>query len=518
MTDILIKALQQATRYSHPVSEFEVIETHLSYVILTGEFAYKIKKPLNLGFQDFSTLEKRKFYCELEVQLNKRLAPHIYIEAFPITGTPANPELNGQGAVIEYAIKMHQFKQDCLLSHMAQENKLGNAIIEDIALQTAQFHLKATACDPNVDFGNPEAVYAPMSENFNALKTLKASKNYTHEISQLEAWCHHQFNNLKALLATRKKNGFIRACHGDFHLGNMVLLDNKATIFDCIEFNESFRWTDVMNDIGFLAMDLDRNHLSHLSHLFINKYLEQSFDYQGTLLLKFYQSYRAMVRAKISALQLDQVAEDSPLNQKLKQDLQDFLQLGLSYASASKPTLSITFGLSGSGKSLYTEQMLMQTGAIRLRADIFRKHLFGFNVFESSLPHQKEQLYSQDATKHVYTNLQTTARLLLQAGISVIIDATCLKAWQRDLFSALAQELEVPFSIYTFDAPLERLQERVKLRAKVKQDPSEADQAVLQMQIALLEPLSTAEKDLSIAVNSAEIDSMISAYSWLLHK
>lgn len=511
MANTLLQTLQNPAIYPHPVSGFEVIETHLSWILLTGDFAYKIKKPLNLGFQDFTTLEKRKRYCELEVILNKRLAPSVYIKALPIRGTVDAPSLEGKGNVIEYAVKMNQFEQAYLLSNLISQNKITPTIIKEIAAQSAQFHLNAQVCDPASDFGTPDSVNAPIIDNFIALKSLPASRDYLNEITQIEQSSTQQFQSLKSLLAYRKAHGFIRATHGDFHLGNMVLINQHPVIFDCIEFNESFRWTDVMNDVCFLAMDLDHHHLNALSHLFVNDYLEQTFDYEGAQLLLFYKSYRAMVRAKISALQLNQVEPQSEFAQKLKLDLRHFLSLGLDYIKNPQPTLCITHGFSGSGKSLYTSHLMMQTGAIRLRADVFRKHLHKLNVLEPTPENVKEMLYSEQTTRKVYEALHDTAKMLLQAGRSVIIDATCLKQWQRSLFSQLANNLSLAFTIYAFEAPPEKLQARLGLRATFK-DPSDADEQVLLKQQQSFDALTEDEKSKTVIIDAAQIDGLIEKY------
>lgn len=299
MSNHLIQALQKPELFPHHVGHFEVIETHLSWVILTGPFAYKIKKAVNLGFQDFTTLEKRKYFCEKEIMLNQRLAPSLYTSVVPITGTESSPSLTKVGPIIEYAIKMHQFSQTNLLN----QHPLSLSTIEDIASQLALFHQKTELCSPDFSYGSPDDVFVPIQDNFNTLRTLTTANTYHTDIDHIEKWAQNTFIKLHPLIKKRKKIGWIRACHGDLHLGNIVLVDEKPLIFDCIEFNEPFRWIDVMNDLGFLKMDLDRSGVSDLGHYLINCYCERTLDYEGLLLLRFYQCYRAMVRAKVAAFQ-----------------------------------------------------------------------------------------------------------------------------------------------------------------------------------------------------------------------
>lgn len=494
MSEVLIQALQNPALYPHAVSGFEVIQTHLSWILLTGHYAYKIKKPLDLGFQDFTTLEKRKYYCELEVILNKRLAPQIYIEALPIMGSSSYPKLDGKGEAFEYAVKMHQFPQTALLSNLAKTKQLNKNIIEEIARQIATFHLEAPICSMYRLWGRPEEVFAPIQENFTALKQLTIASPFLRQILFIEQWATNQYHLLQTFLSQRKTNEYIRACHGDLHLGNMVLLDNKPVIFDCIEFNESFRWTDVMNDVGFLAMDLDHHALSGLGNLFVNKYLENTGDYQGTPLLRFYQCYRAMVRAKISALQLQQISAENPLYENLLKDLQDFLSLAVQYATSSTPTLTITFGVSGTGKTTYTESLLMHQGGIRLRSDILRKQMHGLSPNTSTTLREKQKIYSEQATQSLYYKLQALAQTLLQSGLNVIVDATCLKQWQRKLFIELAQQLQIKLEILAFEVPIDILQHRIEKRAILAKDASEADSEVLSLQLRSLEPLTEEER------------------------
>lgn len=510
MSESLIQALQNPQVFAHATSGFEVIQTHLSWVILTGKYAYKIKKPLNLGFQDYTTLEKRKYYCELELALNKRLAPQIYLEVVKITGSIQNPHLDGTQEPIEYALKMNQFSQQDLLNNLVTKGKITATIIEDITKKLASFHQDAPIDIDNSAFGTPSVVFAPIQDNFQALKQLPASQPFLEEIKLIENWASERYLSLKTLLSERKKSGFIRRCHGDLHLGNIVMIANEPVIFDCIEFNESFIWTDVMNDVGFLAMDLDHHQLRQLKQLFINNYTEITNDYLGMKLLTFYQSYRAMVRAKVSALQLNQLEQASELKTKLNKDLEAFLHLAKGYTQTISPKLFMTYGTSGSGKTLYSEKLLKEIdGAIRLRSDVIRKQLFSLAPNEPSAPHHHEKLYSQETTQTVYHKLVDIAKALLSHDHTVIIDATCLKAWQRELFIDLAKTLNVPWEILAFKAEPEILKQRIQLRLMHHKDASDASIEILNKQLSTLEPLSEFENAKATWISSGEVDALI---------
>jgi uncharacterized protein len=469
--------------FPHTFEGFEIIETHISWVLLTGLFAYKIKKPVNLGFQDFTTLEKRKYFCEKEVELNRRLAPELYLGMVPITGTLDRPSFKASGEIIDYAVKMHQFSQDNLLNQLVKRNELSLSMMEALATQLAHFHDAAEQCDSSLPYGSPDDLILPMQDNFSAINTLPARLTHEPLLDSIKHSIETLYQTLIPLLEKRKAHGWIRACHGDLHLGNMVMVNNVPIIFDCIEFNERFRWIDVINDVAFLTMDLDHVSQTALGHYFINRYVELTNDYEGVLLLRFYQCYRAMVRAKVSAFQLQMDITETQRH-ALKHDFERFLQLAKHYTSVTTPSLTITVGLSGSGKTYESQQLLMKTGAIRLRSDILRRRLFG----------QSHDRYSASATQTVYETLVTSAEKLLEANYSVIIDAACLKKWQRERFLSLANRLQVPFKILLLEAPLDELRQRIQNRQKEGRDPSEATVEFLELQNKEQEPLSEQEK------------------------
>lgn len=499
----LVHALQNPNIYPHETSQFEVIQTHLSWIILTGSYAYKIKKPLNLGFQDFTTLEKRKYYCELETILNKRLAPELYIDVVAITGTAAAPQLNGTSPPIEYAIKMHQFSQKHMLSLMASENRLTPEITKGIAEQLASFHLKAEKAASESTYGSLASVIAPMRDNFETLFDMPITKPWHAILKKLSAFTEEKNKSLQHILENRKKEGWIRATHGDVHLGNIVLFNEVPIIFDCIEFNENFRWTDTMNDVGFLFMDLMHKNLPALAYIFINHYLEISGDYEGLALLSFYACYRAMVRAKITGFQMAQIDPTSPQFQQLYTEMEAFIKLAETLTTPVKATLSITVGVSGSGKSTYTEKLMTQQGALRLRSDVVRKQLLNLPLYESTPDTQKATVYSEETSRLVFDKLKEYAKFYLQQGQSVIIDATCIKFWQRTLFASLAQELKLPFKIFAFDADLNELATRLEKRQKLKQ-VSDATLDVVQSQLKNFDALTAQEKAITTFVKNNE--------------
>jgi hypothetical protein len=445
-----------------------LIETHISWVLLTGPFAYKIKKPVDLGFLDFTALEARRRFCEEEIRINRRLAPEIYLGVVPITGTPEAPRLGGQGEPFEYAVKMLQFPEEDRLDHRLRDGRLQPSEIDELAELIADFHGRVDKAPADSPFGTPETIRNAVDE---CLDPLKGFRN----VETLRAWCGTEFGRLEEVFRERKAAGFVREGHGDLHLANIVFFRGRAVPFDAIEFSETLRWIDVMNEIAFTVMDLEERGAEALAGRFLNLYLEKTGDYEGLRVLRYYKVYRALVRAKVAQIRTAQGDRNS------EKERDDYLDQALRFTRPDPPRLWITHGLSGSGKTHGTQKLLEDSGAIRVRTDVERRRMFGSN-------------YSPEATLAVYGRLAEIARLLLREGYPVITDGTFLKRSERDAFLAIAQDRSVPFRILDFQAPESVLRERVLRRRSEGRDASEADLKVLEMQKAVDEPLSDEEK------------------------
>ena len=501
--DRLIQALTDRSVYEHPTTEIAVLQTHISWVVLTGPYAYKVKKPVNLGFVDFSTLTKRHFFCQEELRLNRRLAPQLYIEVVAIYGTPERPRWHAAGAPIEYAVKMVQFAQETLLSQLVDTGQLHGAHIDRLAHEVSAFHARIATADPLSRFGAPEAIYQPVQENFRHLfDTIDDPVRQAHARA-LEAWCQRTFAARRAAFVARKRDGFVRECHGDMHLGNMILLDDDVVIFDCLEFNEDLRWIDVASDVAFLTMDLEDRGRPDLAHRFLNGYLEATGDYGSLVLLPFYLTYRAMVRAKVAGIRLGQSGLAPEEAKHVREAFGSYLDLAERYTRPSRPRLVITHGVSGSGKTYSTQRLVEATGAIRMRSDVERKRLFGLAPLERSTGRSTLNLYTPEATQRTYTQLAQQAALVVEAGWTAVVDATFLTRAQRDAFRRLAARLGVPFTILEFRADAETLRRRVAHRSAQGHDASEADVAVLHGQLAALESLTAAEQTYALTVDTA---------------
>ncbi|MDB5981924.1 MAG: hypothetical protein JWQ69_2939 [Pseudomonas sp.] len=504
MSQSLIAALQNPALYPHPVDSFQVIETHISWVLLTGPFAYKIKKPMNFGFLDFSTLSAREHFTAEELRLNQRLTSDLYLEVLPITGSAEAPQFGGEGQVIEYALKMRQFPQSQLLSTLQANGELTTAHIDAMAQQIAEFHLHAPHVPLDNVQGTPEAVMAPVLQNFEQIRPFLSEKSDLQQLEALQAWAESSFERLKGLFTQRKTDGFIRECHGDIHLGNATVIDGKVVIFDCIEFNEPFRFTDVYADISFLAMDLEDRGLKCLSRRLISQYLELTGDYQGLELLNFYKAYRALVRAKVALFGLS--ADADPIQRATTfRQYRNYANLAESYSAIPSRFLVITHGVSAVGKSHVAMRLVEAAGAIRLRSDVERKRLFGENG-------ENGGIYTADASTATYQHLHTLADLVLRAGFPVVIDATYLKREQRDAAAKAAEASGAPFLILDCNAPQAVIAGWLAQRQAQNVDPSDATLEVIEAQQASREALDADEvlRSKRVETNvSSDLDALV---------
>lgn len=500
----LLQALQHPSIYDHPVQEFQILETHISWVLLTGPFAYKIKKPVNLGFVDFSTLERRRYFCAEELRLNRRLAPDVYLNVVAITGTPEEPGFGGVTPAIEYAVKMKQFPQQNLLTHILHHGQLHAAHIDGLAKQIADFHARIQVAGPESPFGFPDALAKPVLANFHYLPTEASSLLGEDRLKALRHWTEREHENLHEIILKRKSEGFIRECHGDLHLGNMALIDDRVVIFDCIEFNDTFRWIDVMSELAFIVMDLIDRGRPDFAYRLLNGYLEYTGDYEGLAMFQYYLTYRAMVRAKVAGIRLEQEEEEGAESISTQNELKGYLELAECLSQPTQASLILMHGLSGSGKTTIAQLILETIGAIRIRSDIERKRLYGLSPEARSEQVSHTSIYGSGATESTYKKLEDLAERMLEAGFIVIVDATFLKTIQRQPFQRLAERKHVPFLIFDVFTSKSTMQERVRKREESQIDASEATVTVLEDQIRHQEPFGSEERPFVVRIQNDE--------------
>lgn len=495
----LIRALLRPEIYDHPCESIRLRETHISWIVLTGPYAYKIKKPVDFGFLDFSTLEKRRFYCQEELRLNRRLAPQLYLQVVAITGSPEAPRLHGSGPVVEYAVKMRQFDENDLLAALAEHGRLSEDHLLPLAHRIARFHRQAAQAGADQPYGEPTVIQQAALENFAQIDTARLDRSLRTIIAELEAWTRDSFARLQPVMIERKRGGWIRECHGDLHLGNIVWWQGQPLPFDCIEFNPALRWIDVISEIAFTVMDLAAWDCRPLGFRFLNEYLSDTGDYPGVRLLRYYLVYRAMVRAKIAWLSATQREGSEALQQRFRR----YLHLARDLSRPQRPALYITHGFSGSGKSYACRRLAAHLPALHLRSDVERKRLAGLPAEAVTRSRPAGGIYGVDFTERTYDRLLEEARIIVTAGFAVIVDATFLNRRFRDRFRRLASELSVPFRILDFQADEPILRRRITARQRHRRDPSEADLRVLEYQHRHHDPLDEQERRLTVTFDTS---------------
>lgn len=500
----LIKALSEASAYQHEVTAVKIVETHISWVLLTGKYAYKIKKPVNFGFLDFSTLEKRRFFCHEELRLNRRLAADLYLDVVPVTGSFNHPEMEGEGEVIEYAVKMIQFPAGFTLSELAESGRLDADEIDQITGTIANFHETVAKAGQTSPYGSRECIKHWFVENFDHIKPLLAEDKHKQQLQAIRTWGDHEWESKAGLMQLRKQEGYVRECHGDLHLSNMTLINGKVILFDCIEFNPKLRWIDVISEIAFLVIDLLHFGYESFAYRLLNQYLQHTGDYHGLALLRYYLVYRAMVCAKVSLLRHAQQPNDAGSNQTILK-YTEFANQAEHFTKTGHALLIITHGYSGSGKSTFASQLAEKIGGVQLRSDIERKRLFGYQAQDQTGSSLDSGLYAQEASRKTYLYLAECAKVVIESGFSAIIDGTFLKTGQRELFRKLAAECGVQLLIVDFQASDEELSRRLRQR---QNDASEATIDVLRHQQQSEQPLSAEEQAYVITIDTESGNSL----------
>jgi aminoglycoside phosphotransferase family enzyme/predicted kinase len=490
----LIRDLLEPAAYPHEVRQIQLVETHISWVILTGEFAYKVKKPVALGFLDFSTLQDRLHFCEEELRVNRRTAADLYLGVVPIGISPDGARVGLEPAV-EYAVQMRQFPHAARLDRCLQAGGLDDTDMQTLAATIAGFHAGlGPREDINAAFEVERAV-KPARNNFMHLDPAVFDDESQQRLAVIEAWTLQQADALAPVFEGRARQGAIRECHGDLHLENLLLQEGRFVPFDALEFNPNLRWIDVANDIAFLAMDLMARERADLAYAVLNGWLEETGDYDSLSVMRFYLVYRAMVRAVVTAIRRRQSGVQPNASARL--DARRYVELAADLVDTPPASLYLMHGFSGSGKTWRSQRMVAELPALRVRSDLERKRLPGLAANQVVTGVIGRGLYAAEVSEQTYRTLHRHCETGLRAGFDMIADATFLRLQHRQWFRELAQSLDVKLSIVDCNAPEKVLRERIRERAAQKQDASDADIAVLDHQLENYDPLTDQERELA---------------------
>jgi aminoglycoside phosphotransferase family enzyme/predicted kinase len=493
----LIAAVARALEAGgHRVSRFE---THISWVLVAGDTAYKFKKALRLDFLDFSTLAARRFYCDEELRLNRRLSPGLYLDVASITGDAAHPRVGGAGRALEYAVRLRAFPQHALWAQRLEAGLLGASEVDDLATILSAFHRDVPAAPVGSAWGTLATLAACANQimtTLDSLLTLQAADRT--DLARAGAWEAGERLRLADVFAQRKAAGRVCECHGDLHVGNIVTSERGVEAFDCVEFSEALRWIDVMNDMACICMDLEFRGRPDLAARLLNCYLALSGDYGGLAVLRYYSVQKALVRSMVSLLQDGRRGAEGAGH--ARQGL-DYLAYAAGKTGQSRRAMLITRGCSGSGKTSFAALLVELLGAVQLRSDLQRKRLHGLAPSDRCDAWPEPALYDATATERTYDRLLALARLVLAAGLPVIVDASFLASAHRGKFADCAAELGIPFFIFDIQASEATMKRRIAARARVGPDAPDACAVVLARQLARTEPLSPGEQAHAIAVD-----------------
>jgi aminoglycoside phosphotransferase family enzyme/predicted kinase len=510
---MLFDHLKNPKFFGPNVPSVRVLQTHISYVALTGTYAYKVKKPVNFGFLDFSTLDKRKYYCDEELRLNRRLSPDIYLEVLPITQKGNTLELNGEGTIVDYALKMKEFPQEYIMTNLLQKGKITEDTIDHLCRILVEFYASQTRSEEITQFGEINAVRQNIDENFDQTKPMIDITVPKETYFAIKDAASEFFDRKKAVFKQRMKDGRIADCHGDLHSGNIVVMDDTIHIFDCIEFNDRFRFCDVASDIAFLAMDLDYLNYPYLSSYLIQQYVQRSGDTGIYEVLNFYKSYRAFVRGKVHGFQLNDPHIDVIQKKNIVETARKYFDLSLYYAKLfsheihqKRPLLFLVGGLSGTGKSTVARKIAVDYHATLINTDVVRKERAGMDHYERHFDSFNTGLYDPKQVEDTYKQVIEQGAKTLQKGGNAVLDATFQKQYFRDMADRAARKHHAALLIVQCVCPDAVVKKRLEERVKQK-SISDGRWEIYVQQKTTFEPFTPQE-------NALQIDTGVDSYQY----
>ena len=483
-----LQSLLNPRAYPHPVQEVRLIETHISWLLLTGTLVYKIKRPVYFPFVDLRSAERRDFLCHEEVRLNRRFAPGVYLGVSKITADPEGARIDGTGPVFESCVRMHQFDSGHQLDQLLERRAIQPNELFEFGRQLARIHATLPTVDECHDWGRPAAVREMLLRNCD--ECVDALRNGVP--SSLRAELDEAAKLAARWMADRRSHGRVRECHGDLHCSNIVRLNGRLCAFDGLEFDPAMRWIDIADEIAFLLADLAPYDNPPLQQAFLGGYLLESGDYAACRFLFLYQAHRFLVRAKVIALSGE---GRSPAA---------YVEAARRALTPGRPVLILMSGLSGSGKSWLAQRLAPDIGAVHVRSDVERKRLAGMGIGARATADPGKGLYTPERSEQAHDRLLASADALLAGGHTTIVDATFICRKHRHAFLELAARLGIPVRIVRCEASEDALRARIEERARQGTDPSDANLSVLHWQLAHDEPFDSDEARFVLRVSSED--------------
>jgi hypothetical protein len=510
----LVDSLTNVNFYPHRPSSIELIQTHISYIFVAGDYVYKVKKDVDFGFLDFTTLEKRKHYCEEELRLNRRLAPDIYLDVIPIYEDGHGTLHFKEGdTIVDYAVVMKKIPEERMLNRLLEKGMVGLSVMSDVAGKIAEFHRKAATGGEIDRIGGFETVRHNHEENFQQTEDYRGITISENRYDFIKSYACNFLKRNRSLFEKRVAEHRIRDCHGDLHLQHICIADD-IIIFDCIEFNERFRYLDVAAEISFLAMDLDYNGYPQHGKAFIDAYLKYSNDHETVTLLNFYKCYFAYVRGKVIGFRIHDRSIDESERERVIDTASRYFDLSYGYAARpERATLVLTAGLMGTGKTALAKRLEPLLDAKTIRSDVIRKELLNIRPSKRQYEDFEKGIYSAEISRETYDNALHSAASEMKEGKSAIIDASFRSKADRKKAFDLALSMNADFFIIECICPEEIVKERLNARTYDPTEASDGRWEIFESQKGAFEKIDESPDNHHIIVDSSQTLEMCTEYA-----
>jgi aminoglycoside phosphotransferase family enzyme/predicted kinase len=469
----LIAFLRSPNSYPHHASSVRLIETHISWVFIVSPFVFKVKKAVNLGFADFSTLEKRRYFCQRELELNRRLCPNLYLDVLPIYKNAGSFSFNPSGEVVEYALKMRELPDGWFLNELLARDAVSESEIQRIVTRLHDFYAAENPTDEIEECGRADKLKISTDENFTQIRPFVGNRISATALETIQHFTNSFYAINEELFQERIRQRRILDCHGDLRLDHVHITPDAVTIFDCIEFNDRFRFIDIANDLAFLAMDFDFENRHDLANFFL-RIAARDFDDPGILKpASFYKCYRAVVRGKVESIQA--ISQHAVNAENHARRAIRYFHLGLRYSVAgSDPTLLVVMGKVGTGKSTIARQLGHELDWPVFSSDEIRKRLAGLPLTQRTPRELHAHVYSQKMTQRTYKELIERGLAAVTERGGAVLDATFSRRSQRDVLWTECHKAGARLHVVELEAADERIIQRLAKRETSGSDISDA--------------------------------------------